>query len=67
MFQKTVAINDYYFKRPDTPFPLGQIQSQGRVRGDHGPAGRTVWLARIARRLPCPGSNGMSPAASTGW
>jgi len=31
VFQKTVAINDYYLRGPDTPFPLGQIQSQGRA------------------------------------
>ena len=31
VFQKTVAINDFYFKGRDTPFPLGQIQSQGRT------------------------------------
>jgi choline dehydrogenase-like flavoprotein len=30
-FQKTVAINDYYLRGPDTPYPLGQIQSQGRT------------------------------------
>ncbi len=33
VFQKTVAINDFYFAGPDTPFPLGQIQSQGRTHG----------------------------------
>ncbi|MBP8272897.1 MAG: GMC family oxidoreductase, partial [Acidobacteria bacterium] len=33
VFQKTVAINDYYFKGPGTPYPLGQIQSQGRTHG----------------------------------
>jgi choline dehydrogenase-like flavoprotein len=33
LFQKTVAINDYYFRGPDTPYPLGQIQSQGRTHG----------------------------------
>ncbi|MDQ3171559.1 MAG: GMC family oxidoreductase [Acidobacteriota bacterium] len=33
VFQKTVAINDFYFKGPDTDFPLGQIQSQGRTHG----------------------------------
>ncbi len=33
VFQKTVAINDYYFKGPDTNYPLGQIQSQGRTHG----------------------------------
>jgi choline dehydrogenase-like flavoprotein len=30
-FQKTLAINDYYLRGPDTPYPLGQIQSQGRT------------------------------------
>ncbi len=33
VFQKTVAINDFYLKGPDTPFPLGQLQSQGRTHG----------------------------------
>lgn len=33
IFQKTVAINDFYFRGPDSPYPLGQIQSQGRTHG----------------------------------
>ncbi len=33
VFQKTVAINDFYWKGPDGKFPLGQIQSQGRTHG----------------------------------
>ena len=33
MFQKTVAINDFYLRGPDTAYPLGQIQSQGRTHG----------------------------------
>jgi choline dehydrogenase-like flavoprotein len=33
VFQKTVAINDFYFAGPDRPYPLGQIQSQGRTHG----------------------------------
>lgn len=33
VFQKTVAINDFYLKGPDGRFPLGQIQSQGRTHG----------------------------------
>ncbi len=33
VFQKTVAINDFYFSGPRTKFPLGQIQSQGRTHG----------------------------------
>ena len=33
VFQKTVAINDYYLRGPDSKYPLGQIQSQGRTHG----------------------------------
>ncbi len=54
VFQKTVGINDFYFRGPKTRFPLGQIQSQGRT---HGVMGQTVvpwvpvraydaWMAR---------------------
>jgi choline dehydrogenase-like flavoprotein len=43
VFQKTVAINDFYFRGPRTPYPLGQIQSQGRT---HGVMAQTVvpWI-----------------------
>jgi len=30
-FQKTLAVNDFYLHGPGQPFPLGQIQSQGRT------------------------------------
>jgi choline dehydrogenase-like flavoprotein len=33
VFQKTVAINDFYLCGPDSPYPLGQIQAQGRTHG----------------------------------
>ena len=33
VFQKTVAINDFYLSNPDSGYPLGQIQSQGRTHG----------------------------------
>jgi choline dehydrogenase-like flavoprotein len=33
VFQKTVAINDFYFAGPRSKYPLGQIQSQGRTHG----------------------------------
>jgi choline dehydrogenase-like flavoprotein len=33
VFQKTVAINDFYLARNGNPYPLGQIQSQGRTHG----------------------------------
>ena len=43
VFQKTVAVNDYYFRGPDADYPLGQIQSQGRT---HGVMAQTVvpWI-----------------------
>jgi len=43
VFQKTVAINDFYLKGLSTPYPLGQIQSQGRT---HGVMAQTVvpWI-----------------------
>ena len=33
VFQKTVAVNDFYFAGAHAPYPLGQIQSQGRTHG----------------------------------
>src|SRR5579864_9649553 len=47
VFQKTVAINDFYLRGPGTPHPLGQIQSQGRT---HGVMAQTVvpWIPRWA-------------------
>ncbi len=43
VFQKTVAINDFYLRGPKTEYPLGQIQSQGRT---HGVMAQTVvpWI-----------------------
>ncbi len=39
VFQKTVAINDYYLRGPDGGYPLGQIQSQGRSNATIAKAG----------------------------
>ena len=33
VFQKTLALNDYYLAGPDCPYPLGHIQTQGRTHG----------------------------------
>ena len=43
VFQKTVAINDFYLPGPGRRYPLGQIQSQGRT---HGVMAQTVvpWI-----------------------
>jgi choline dehydrogenase-like flavoprotein len=43
VFQKTVAVNDFYLAGPKTKYPLGAIQSQGRT---HGVMAQTVvpWI-----------------------
>ena len=43
VFQKTVAINDFYLHGPSSSYPLGQVQSQGRT---HGVMAQTVvpWI-----------------------
>ena len=43
VFQKTVAVNDFYFRSAAAEFPLGQLQSQGRT---HAVMAQTVvpWL-----------------------
>jgi choline dehydrogenase-like flavoprotein len=43
VFQKTVALNDFYLRGPRSPYPLGQVQSQGRT---HGVMAQTVapWI-----------------------
>jgi choline dehydrogenase-like flavoprotein len=43
VFQKTVAINDFYLRGPGCDYPLGQIQSQGRT---HAVMAQTVvpWI-----------------------
>ena len=70
VFQKTVAVNDYYLKGPKMAYPLGSIQSQGRT---HGVMAQTVvpwipveaydwWVARgvdwlvMSEDLPTPGN-----------
>jgi choline dehydrogenase-like flavoprotein len=44
VFQKTVAINDFYWRGPASRFPLGHIQSQGRTHG--------VMAQTVEPRLP---------------
>jgi choline dehydrogenase-like flavoprotein len=60
VFQKTVAINDFYLHGSDTPYPLGQIQSQGRthgimakVVGDTWYGGSLAWLPEWLYDLYC--------------
>jgi len=55
VFQKTVAINDFYFRGRRVRYPLGQIQSQGRTHGVMAQAAQRDFLARFGAfmaRLP---------------
>jgi choline dehydrogenase-like flavoprotein len=45
VFQKTVALNDFYFKGSRLNYPLGQIQSQGRTHGVMAQAAQRDFLA----------------------
>jgi choline dehydrogenase-like flavoprotein len=47
-FQKTLAINDYYLKGPESDWPLGNLQSQGRSSAVIAKAGGP----RAARWVP---------------
>ena len=50
-FQKTLALNDYYFGAPDFSYPLGHIQMLGK---SHGPtiAGEAGSWARLMPEIP---------------
>ena len=34
-FQKTLAVNDFYFRGPDFDYPMGGIQMVGKSQPDH--------------------------------
>ena len=44
IFQKTLAINDYYFGADDSPLPLGHIQMMGKSHGDTIIGEAPAWL-----------------------
>jgi choline dehydrogenase-like flavoprotein len=53
VFQKTVAINDFYLKGRKVRYPLGQIQSQGRTHGVMAQAAQRDFLAgTVFARIP---------------
>jgi choline dehydrogenase-like flavoprotein len=54
VFQKTLAINDFYLRGRYTPFPLGQIQSQGRTAAIMAKAVGDTWVYKgiEMRRIP---------------
>jgi choline dehydrogenase-like flavoprotein len=53
-YEKTVGLNDWYAAGPDNPYPLGNIQSLGKLYGETIKAARpwvpTALLSAICRR-----------------
>ncbi len=43
-FQKTLALNDYYFRSDDWEYPLGHIQMLGKSHGDTIKAEAVDWM-----------------------
>ena len=43
-FQKTLAVNDYYFRSDDWEYPLGHIQMLGKSHGDTIKAEAVDWM-----------------------
>lgn len=50
MFQKTLALNDFYFGTPDFPFPMGNIQMIGKTLGGMYRAEKPVLTALMPDR-----------------
>jgi choline dehydrogenase-like flavoprotein len=44
-FQKTIAVNDFYWGEPDFPYPMGMVQNTGNVLADMIPAEAPPLLA----------------------
>lgn len=66
VYQKTIAINDFYWGEPDFPYPMGQIQNTGNVLGDMIPAETPPALAPLVNLVPGFGLERIA-SHSTGW
>lgn len=51
VFQKTLAFNDFYFRGPSQPYPLGNVQLIGKAKGPMIQARRPLVPGRVARAL----------------
>lgn len=52
VFQKTIAVNDFYWGEPDFPYPMGMVQNTGNVLADMIPAEAPPLLAPFAKLIP---------------
>jgi len=51
-FQKTIAVNDFYWGEPDFPYPMGMVQNTGNVLADMLPAEAPSLMAPFVELLP---------------
>jgi len=51
-FQKTIAVNDFYWGEPDFPYPMGMVQNTGNVLADMIPAEAPPLLAPYVKLVP---------------
>jgi choline dehydrogenase-like flavoprotein len=66
VFQKTIAVNDFYWGEPDFPYPMGMVQNTGNVLADMLPAEAPPLLARYIKLIPEFGLQ-MVAERSIGW
>lgn len=65
-FQKTIAVNDFYWGEPDFPYPMGMVQNTGNVLADMIPAEAPPLLAPLAKLIPKFGLEQIAER-SVGW
>lgn len=65
-FQKTIAVNDFYWGEPDFPYPMGMVQNSGNVVADMIPAEAPPMLAPFAKLIPGFGLHQIAER-SVGW
>lgn len=52
VFQKTIAVNDFYWGEPDFLYPMGMVQNTGNVLADMIPAEAPPLLAPFVKLIP---------------
>jgi choline dehydrogenase-like flavoprotein len=52
VFQKTIAVNDFYWGEPDFPYPMGMVQNTGNVLAQMLPAEAPPLLAPYMKLVP---------------
>lgn len=52
VFQKTIAVSDFYWGEPDFPYPMGMVQNTGNVLADMIPSEAPPLLAPYVKLVP---------------